>query len=88
MTQIKLPRDPLLMGSRSFKREVDDMGRLDDPDAAELLRMASLLGPRDLAALSHIIRRARQICESEGEETALAVLDQIGAILENRPSDA
>ena len=62
--------------------------RLDDPDAAELLRMASLLGPRDLAALSHIIRRARQICESDGEETALAVLDQIGAILENRPSDA
>ena len=88
MTQIKLPRDPLLMGSRSFKREVDDMGRLDDPDAAELLRMASLLGPRDLAALSHIIRRARQICESDGEETALAVLDQIGAILENRAPDA
>ena len=50
--------------------------------------MASLLGPRDLAALSQIIRRANEICESDGEETALAVLDQIGAILENRAPDA
>ena len=88
MTHFKLPRDPLLGWSRSFQRDVDDMGRLDDPDAAELMRMASLLGPRDLAALSHIIRRAGEICESDGEETALAVLDQIGAILENRISDA
>lgn len=87
MTQSK-PHDPILTGLRSFSREIDDLGRLDDPDAAELLRMASLLGPRDLAALSQIIRRASEICESDGEETALAVLDQIGAILENRPSDA
>ena len=87
MTQSK-PHDPILTGLRSFSREIDDLGRLDDPDAAELLRMASLLGPRDLAALSQIIRRASEICESDGEETALAVLDQIGAILESRPSDA
>lgn len=87
MTQSE-PHDPILTGLRSFSREIDDLGRLDDPDAAELLRMASLLGPRDLAALSQIIRRASEICESDGEETALAVLDQIGAILENRPSDA
>lgn len=87
MTQSK-PPDPFLMGFRSFSREVDDLGRLHDPDAAELLRMAGLLGPRDLAALSQIIRRAGEICESDGEETALAVLDQIGAILENRPPDA
>lgn len=87
MTQFK-PPDPFLMGFRSFSREVDDLGRLDDPDAAELLRMAGLLGPRDLAALSQIIRRAGEICETDGEETALAVLDQIGAILENRPPDA
>ena len=87
MTQSK-PHDPILTGLRSFSREIDDLGRLDDPDAAELLRMASLLGPRDLAALSQIIRRASEICESDGEEIALAVLDQIGAILESRPSDA
>ena len=87
MTQSK-PSDTFLMGFRSFSHEVDDLGRLDDPDAAELLRMASLLGPRDLAALSQIIRRASEICESDGEETALAVLDQIGAILENRAPDA
>ena len=87
MTQFK-PPDPFLMGFRSFSREVDDLGPFDDPDAAELLRMAGLLGPRDLAALSQIIRRAGEICETDGEETALAVLDQIGAILENRPPDA
>jgi hypothetical protein len=88
MTHFKDSRDPLLGWSRSFQRDVDDIGLLDDPDAAELMRMASLLGPRDLAALSHIIRRAGEICESDGEETALAVLDQIGAILENRSPDA
>lgn len=88
MTHFKLPPGPFLGGSRSFQRDVDNMGRLDDPDAAELMRMASLLGPRDLAALSHIIRRAGEICESDGEETALAVLDQIGAILENRAPNA
>ena len=87
MTQSK-PHDPILTGLRSFSREIDDLGRLDDPDAAELLRMASLLGPRDRAALSQIIRRANEICESDGEETALAVLDQIGAILENQAPDA
>lgn len=87
MTQSK-PSDTFLMGFRSFSREVDDLGRLDDPDVAEFLRMAGLLGPRDLAALSQIIRRASEICESDGEETALAVLDQIGAILENQAPDA
>jgi len=57
-------------------------------EAAQLLRMASLLGPRDLVALSHIIQRAGEICESHGEETALAVLDQIDAILQDRVPDA
>ncbi len=88
MTHFKLPREAYLTGYRSFQRDVDNMGRLDDPDAAELMRMACLLGPRDLAALSHIIRRAGEICESDGEEIALAVLDQIGAILEDRTSHA
>lgn len=88
MTHSKPPRARPLGWSRSFQRDVRDMGQLDDPDAAELMRMASLLGPRDLAALSHIIRRAGEICASDGEDVALAVLDQIGAILENRPYDA
>lgn len=58
------------------------------PDAELLLTMAGRLGPRDLAALSHIIRRTAEICETDGEETALAVLGQIEAILQNRPADA
>jgi hypothetical protein len=59
-----------------------------EPEAEQLLTMADRLGPRDLAALSHIIRRTVEICETDGEETALAVLDQIEAILQNRAADA
>lgn len=59
-----------------------------DPDAELLLNMASQLGPRDLVALSRIVQRTVQICETEGEEIALAVLDQIMAIIGNRPADA
>jgi hypothetical protein len=58
------------------------------PDTVELLTMARRLGPRDLTALAHIIRRAAEICETEGEEIALAVLDQVEAILRNRRADA
>lgn len=57
-------------------------------ETEQLLQMASLLGPRDLAALSCIIQRAGEICESHGEETALAVLDQIDAILQDRGPNA
>lgn len=59
-----------------------------DADTRQLLYMAGLLGPRDRAALSQIIRRAGEICATDGEETALAVLDQIAAILRGRTSDA
>lgn len=59
-----------------------------EPDAELLLTMAGRLGPRDLAVLSQIIRRTAEICDTDGEETALAVLGQIEAILQNRPSDA
>ena len=59
-----------------------------DADTRQLLYMAGLLGPRDRAALSQIIRRANEICDTDGEETALAVLDQIAAILSGRTSDA
>ena len=59
-----------------------------EPEAELLMTMAGRLGPRDLAALSQIIRRRVEICESDGEETALAVLSQIQAILQNRTADA
>ena len=59
-----------------------------DADTRQLLYMAGLLGPRDRAALSQIIQRAGEICDTHGEETALAVLDQLAAILSGRPSDA
>jgi hypothetical protein len=58
------------------------------PDAELLLALASQLGARDLAALSQIVRRTAEICETDGEEVALAVLDQIEAIVRNRPTDA
>ena len=59
-----------------------------DPDARQLLQMAALLGPRDRIALSHIIRRAGEICDQQGEDVALAVLDRIEAILQGRKTDA
>lgn len=82
MTQVKTPLQ-VVARTNAFLRDVEGLERLD-PDTAELLRMASLLGPRDRAALSHIIRRAGEIYEADGEETALAVLDQIEAILTDR----
>ncbi|MET3527916.1 hypothetical protein [Phenylobacterium koreense] len=59
-----------------------------EPDARELLLLASQLGPRDNRALACIIRRAREICESEGEEVALAVIEQVQAIVSGRGMDA
>lgn len=59
-----------------------------DSEAEALLALASQLGPRDLSVLSQVIRRTVHICETEGEEIALAVLDQLMAIVQNRPSDA
>lgn len=68
------------------QRHPSDMDLNDQ--TAELLEMASLLSPRDMATLSVIVRRAAEISESEGEEVAIAVLDQIHGILEGRISDA
>lgn len=87
MTDTKLPREASRPRSRDIVLD-PDLGRRLDPETRELLEMAILLGPRDRLALSHIIRRAGEICESEGEETALAVLDQIHAILTGRLADA
>ena len=72
------------IGSQALRGD----GRPWSDETEQLLQMASLLGPRDLAALSCIIQRAGEICESHGEETALAVLDQIGAILQDRAPNA
>ena len=68
------------------QRHPSDMDLNDQ--TIELLEMASLLSPRDMATLSVIVRRAAEISESEGEEVAIAVLDQIHGILEGRISDA
>ena len=71
----------------SFLRVLESEARLD-PDARLLLPMALQLGPRDRVALGHIIKRAGEICDQEGEDTALAVLDQIEAILKGRKAHA
>jgi len=59
-----------------------------DPQTADLMEMVALLGPRDVSALVAIVRRAADICETQGEEMALAVLDQIDGILKGRSLDA
>ena len=83
---LKIPSEIHGRPIRSQALRGDARPRSDETE--QLLQMASLLGPRDLAALSCIIHRAGEICESHGEETALAVLDQIGAILQDRAPNA
>jgi uncharacterized protein (DUF1778 family) len=85
MSEIKITQTDRETGD--FRRILDGDARMD-PDTRQLLQMAALLGPRDRLALSHIIRRASEICDQEGEDVALAVLDQIEAILQGRKADA
>lgn len=86
MSAIKLP---LTMGYEPRSGFTDfDLARHVDPDVRQLLELASQLGPRDRIALSHIIRRAAEICETDGEEVALAVIEQIQGILSGRLADA
>lgn len=59
-----------------------------DPQTEDLMRMAARLGRRDRAVLLAIVRRASEISETEGEDVALAVLDQIQGILAGRNPDA
>ena len=59
-----------------------------DAQTSELLEMASQLSRRDLATLSAIVRRAAEISDAEGEDVAIAVLDQIHGILVGRLADA
>ncbi len=83
MTDFKFPHSFLPPGPPRHPSEMD----LAD-QAAELLEMASLLSPRDMATLAVIVRRAAEISESDDEEVAIAVLDQIHGILDGRVSDA
>ncbi|WP_304168788.1 hypothetical protein [Phenylobacterium aquaticum] len=59
-----------------------------DDQTADLLRMVAHLSQRDLFALAAIVRRAAEISETDGEEIAIAVLDQIQGILDGREMDA
>ena len=59
-----------------------------DHQAADLMEMVAMLSPRDVVALATIVRRTAEISETEGEEVAIAVLDQIQAILSGRKLDA
>lgn len=61
---------------------------VQDPEVVDLMAMAALLSPHDLAVVAGIVRRAAEISDSEGEEVALAVLDQIRGILIGRRLDA
>ncbi len=59
-----------------------------DAQAVQLLEMALRLGPRDVRLMVSVIEQAKTICESDGEDTALAVLDQLQGLLMNRMPDA
>lgn len=59
-----------------------------DSQTADLMDMVALLSRRDLTALAAIVRRAAEISETEGEEVAIAVIDQIQDILVGRKLDA
>ncbi len=50
--------------------------------------MVALLSARDLTALAAIVRRAAEISETEGEDVAIAMIDQIQDILVGRRLDA
>ena len=67
-----------------------DLPHAGEPGAetVQLLELASQLGQRDAGTLAIIVRRAFEICEAEGEDSALAVLDQIERILRGDIPDA
>lgn len=81
MSAPKLP----LAASRSG---VEASSRAPDHQVDDLMSMVALLSPRDLAALAGIVRRTAEISETESEDIAIAVLDQIQAILHGRRMDA
>jgi hypothetical protein len=81
------------MSGGKFPVDRGDMVREVQPavpehQAADLMEMVAMLSPRDVVALAAIVRRTAEISETEGEEVAIAVLDQIQAILSGRKLDA
>ena len=80
MSGAKIP----LQSIRSTTRPMSEL----DLQTADLMEMVALLGPRDVSALAAIVRRAAEISENQGEDMALAVLDQIYGILRGRNLDA
>jgi hypothetical protein len=81
------------MSERPFEmlqqlRPVLPLPRSLDDQALQLLEMALLLGPRDVRLIVSVIEQAKTICESDGEDTALAVLDQLRALMTDRLPDA
>lgn len=81
MSEPKIPATPRI-GPRDAQPPVPDH------QAADLMEMVALLSPRDVVALAAIVRRTAEISETDGEEVAIAVLDQIQAILVGRKLDA
>ncbi len=81
MSAPKHPLQPNRFGS-------DTPARAPDHQVDDLMAMVALLSPRDLAALAGIVRRTAEISETEGEDIAIAVIDQIQAILSGRKMDA
>lgn len=79
MSDAKLPAPPIRVSPPRPAR---------DSEVLDLMAMAALLSPHDLAVVAGIVRRAAEISDSEGEEVAVAVLDQIRGILIGRRLDA
>lgn len=52
------------------------------------MAMVDKLSEQDISVLTTIVREALDSQENHGPEVAVAVLDQIGAILTGRGSDA
>ncbi len=80
MSGAKFPLQP----SRTPPKRMTEL----DLQTADLMEMVAQLGPRDVSALVAIVRRAAEISESQGEDMALAVLDQLHGILKGRNLDA
>jgi hypothetical protein len=66
----------------------DEQPPAPDRQAADLMEMVALLSPRDVVALAAIVRRTAEISETDGEDVAIAVLDQIQFIIAGRKLDA
>lgn len=79
MSDAKLPAPPIRISPRRPAQ---------DAEVLDLMAMAALLSPHDLAVVAGIVRRAAEISDLEGEEVAIAVLDQIRGILIGRRLDA